>query len=310
VLLLAGGGVAAYLLTRPTNHVVPTVDGESVTTAEAAVADAGFAFTVVRQPDHQPAGTVFAQFPLGGTKAKAGSKVTLTVSDGPGNVTVPAVIGEPEAQAEEAIRTARLGVGAISQQNSSSVPSGNVISSAPVAGQSVPAGEKVNLIVSSGAPMKKVPNVVGQSQSAAKSALQSAGFQVTVSTEQTSSAPANNVISQNPSGGTQEPSGFTVSIVVAKALPKKTTVTVPDVKGDTPTQATSTLQAAGFAVTQASRNVTNSSQNGLVVSERPAANSTTKKGATVTITVGKYTATTTSTNTTTTSTSTTSTTGT
>ena len=39
------------------------------------------------------AGTVIGQDPLGGTKANKGSTVTLTVSHGPGNATVPSVVG-------------------------------------------------------------------------------------------------------------------------------------------------------------------------------------------------------------------------
>jgi serine/threonine-protein kinase len=251
-------------------------------------------------------GYVLTENPNGGSKADKGSTITLAVSNGPGNVTVPPVQGETLGQARQALEAVHLKVGTITPQHSGSVANNAVISSSPAAGQSVPPSSTVNLIVSSGAATKSVPDVVGQSQSSATSTLQGAGFQVTTSTLASSSATAGNVISQTPKAGSQASSGSTVALVIAKAQPKKkNTAAVPDVKGDTSAAATSTLQGAGFLVAQSSRDVTDPAKNGIVLSERPAASSNAKKGSTVTIVVGHYkppitTPTTTPTNTTTT----------
>ena len=65
---------------------------------------------------------------------------------------VPTVVGLSQAAAASAITTAGLVVGTITQQSSSTVPSGTVISQSPSAGASVVAGSVVNLVVSTGVP--------------------------------------------------------------------------------------------------------------------------------------------------------------
>jgi serine/threonine-protein kinase len=89
---------------------------------------------------------------------------------------------------------------------------------------------------------------------------------------------------------------------VAKAPP---TVAVPNVVGKTTGAANATLGAAGFPATQQPQTVTDKTQNGVVLSQNPAAGAQEKKGVTVTIVVGKYQAPTTPTTTTTTTTPTT-----
>jgi serine/threonine-protein kinase len=210
--------------------------------------------------------------------------VTLTVSSGPGDTTVPGVVGEPLAQAKRTIRAARLGIGRIVKQSSSQFAAGQVINTSPFAGQTPPVGTKVDLFVSSGPAKVAVPDVTGQTEDQAKSTLSGAGFQVTPTFQTSSTAAPNTVIGQNPTGGTPEVPGSTVTIVVAKA---PTTATVPDVRGDTVAAATSKLKQAGFTVTQRPKNVTDMAQNGIVLNQSPS-HGTAKKGSTVTITVGHY----------------------
>jgi eukaryotic-like serine/threonine-protein kinase len=287
VLLLAAGGALGYLLTRPKQVTVTPVVGEQLNIAQTQLQNAGFKVDPQYQRNGHPYGYVFGQSPNGGVKADKGSSVTLTVSSGPGNVQVPPVQGESVTQAKAALASSHLKAGTTTFASSNSIANGDVISSSPAAGASVAPGSAVDLTVSTGTPKVKVPNVVGQTQSDAKSTLQNAGFSVTSSTQTTSSTTAGDVVSQSPSGGSEAASGSTVALVIAKAPPKKTTVTVPDVKGDTQTAATSTLQGAGLLVATAFKTVTNAAKNGIVLSERPSAHSSAKKGSTVTITVGQ-----------------------
>jgi eukaryotic-like serine/threonine-protein kinase len=283
-LLLAGGGVAAYLLTRPKQVVVPAVVGEQIGIARTQLTNAGFNVhenTPERNP--HPAGYVFAQSPGGGGKADKGSTVTLTVSSGPGNVAVPGVIGEPLKNAENLIKRAGLKVGNVHRQSSTTIPSGDVVSTSPNAGTSVPVRTSIEIFISSGKPLVKVPDVTNQSQSSAKSALRNAGFQVQTTTQTSTSAKAGTVISQNPSGGTQAPSGSTVSLVIAKAPP---TANVPNVVNQSQQAATSTLKGAGFKVS-VSKQVSSTVAAGNVISQSPSANSSATKGSTVTIVVAK-----------------------
>ena len=285
-LLIAGGAVAAYLLTRPTPKVtVPNVVGEQLGTASGVLQNAGFTVGVIDVTSLRPSGTVIREDPPGGTKAPKGSKVTLTVSSGPGSAVLPGVIGDPLAQAEATIRAAHFKVGRVSRQSSGTYASGQVISTDPPAGSSLPVGTKIDLFVSSGPPKVAVPDVTGEAEAQARSTLTGAGFTVHVTPQTTSSAAAGTVLSESPAGGTQVPQGSTVMIAVAKA---PSTVTVPNVHGQTAADATRTLKHAGFQVAQQQKDVTNKSQNGIVLSESPRHGTTAKKGSTVTITVGHY----------------------
>jgi serine/threonine-protein kinase len=145
----------------------------------------------------------------------------------------------------------------------------------------------VALYISSGKPMVTVPNVVGQSESAAKSQLTNAGFVVTTTSQTTTTAPDGNVIDQSPVANTRAASGSTVNLVIARA---PTTAQVPDVTGATARGAANQLRAAGFKVTQQTKPVTRQNKDGIVVGQQPKAGSTANKGSTVTIIVGQFTA--------------------
>jgi eukaryotic-like serine/threonine-protein kinase len=302
VLLLLAGGAAAYLLTRPVQRVVPSVRGENINTAQTVLQNAGFAVSALYVASQQPSGTVIGENPAGGTKVDKGSTVTLTVSSGPGAVNVPSVVGESVKRAKQTLTKQGLKVGSTVQESSDQITAGDAIGTDPASGQSVPVGSTVTLLVSSG-PMKvAIPSVIGESQAQAKSDLEHAGFQVSTTTQTSSTATPGNVINQSPGGGTQAAPGTTVTIVVAQAPP---TASVPSVKGQSASAASSALQSAGFKVVRQTEKVKRQDRNGIVVAESPAGGSTAKKGSTVTITVGQYTPPTNTTPTTTTPTATT-----
>jgi len=161
-------------------------------------------------------------------------------------------------------------------QNSSSVKPNIVISSNPQEGNNVPANTTVTLFVSKGQAPVAVPNVVGQQQDQAASTLQSKGFKVDTKTDPTSSSPAGQVISQNPSGGTAAP-GATITITVSGGA-----VSVPSVVGDSQQTASQVLTTAGFQVSVQQGSGPAQYANGTVFSQQPASGPATK-GSTVTI---------------------------
>jgi serine/threonine-protein kinase len=284
--LLLAGGASAYFLTRTTKKViVPNVINQPLQTARTILQNEGFQISVTQQPSTQPTQTVIGEIPVGGTRVAQGSTVSLTVSSGPASVNVPSVVGDPLAQARHAVTKAGLKVGRTISESSSTIADGSVVDTSPSAGQPVPAGSAITLVVSSGPPKVAVPDVTGQSEQAAKSAITSAGFKVgAVTPQQTSSTAAGNVVSQSPSGGTQATPGSTVDLVVAQA---PATTKVPGVTGKTAADATSALKAAGFNVAQTTKKVKDPSKNGIVLSQSPGGGSSANKGSTVTIVVGQ-----------------------
>jgi serine/threonine-protein kinase len=287
--LLLAGLAAAYVLTRPAQVKVPPVVRDTQPVATTILRNAGFVVSVTQQANSQAAGTVIGEIPTGGSKADKGSTVGLTVSSGPGPAAVPPLVGLTLAQARQELTAAHLKVGRIIYQSSSQFPAAGIVTASdPQAGQSPPVESQVVLFVSNGPPKVTVPDVTNQTEGQAKTSLHDQGFDnIAITTQPSTTVPAGTVISQSPGGGSQAATGTTVTLTVAET---PTTATVPPVKGDTAAVATSALQKAGFNATQTTKNVKKQSQDGIVQSETPGAGTTAKKGSTVTIVVGQYSA--------------------
>jgi beta-lactam-binding protein with PASTA domain/tRNA A-37 threonylcarbamoyl transferase component Bud32 len=189
---------------------------------------------------------------------------------------VPLVDNQPVATAQKEISDANLRSIVVDQDNNS-VQKGLVISSNPAQGNNVAVNTLVTLYVSAGASPVSVPDVVGQQETAAQSALQAKGFQVSVKPDPSSTQPSGTVIGQSPSGGTAAP-GSTVTITVSGGA-----TGVPSVVGDSQQTANQVLTTAGFAVTVQQGSGPAQYANGTVFDQQPAANSTEPKGTTITI---------------------------
>src|SRR5437016_426261 len=207
----------------------------------------------------------------------------------PPTVPVPNVVGQTQAAATSAISAAALTVGTVTQQSSTTVASGSVISESPAAGTSVASASAVNLVVSSGAPAPTqvaVPNVVGQTQAAATSAISGAGLTVGAVTQQSSTTVASgNVISESPAAGTSVASGAAVSLVVSSGAPAPGQVAVPNVVGQTQAAATSAISGAGFTVGAVAQESSTTVASGSVISQNPAAGADSASGSAVDLVV-------------------------
>ena len=275
---------AVLLLSCGKQTEVPDVVGQPVATAEKTLESKGFSTDRVLKSSSKAKGTVIAQDPEGGVKADDGSTVKLTVSSGPAIAVVPAVDGQGQNAARTALTDAKFKVKTV-QRASETVPSKHVIKTDPEGGTKAPVGSTVTMYVSTGKETGTVPNVVGQSVSDATTILKNAGFTTTTTTQVTSSVSAGTVISQDPVGQATAPVGSEVMLTVAKA---PTTVTVPNVVGQSESDATNTLEGAGFQVDTTDQDVDTPSQDGEVLSQSPSGKSQAKKGSTVTLTIGVF----------------------
>lgn len=201
---------------------VPNVVNQTQAAAATALTGVGLVVGTVTQQASAtvPAGRVSSQNPVAGVGVAAGSAVNLVVSTGPAptpgptTVTVPNIVGQTQAAATTAITTAGLVVGTVSQQSSTTVAAGSVISQTPGSGISVPGNSGVSFVVSTGA--VSVPNVVNMTQAAATTAITGAGLAVGNVTQQSSATVASgSVISQSPSSGSAVAAGSAVALVVS-----------------------------------------------------------------------------------------------
>jgi serine/threonine-protein kinase len=301
--LLAGLVVLAIVLLSSTKSVsVPAVTGQSEQAAGSALREAG----LIPMPSLAPSttvatGLVIAQTPSPGAVVKQGSHVRIVVSGGPASAPLIGVEGLTGAQALARLRKAGFRP-TTRAQSSASVPSGRVIGTEPSAGTELQVGSHVTVLVSSGPEAVHVPDVAGQSQSAAEATLTNAGLTLgSVSQQVSATQSPGTVLSQSPATGNSLPAGGKVNLTVAKA---PTEVTVPNVKGQNETAAAAALGSAGLVPKMTSTPITESAQVGIVLQQSPAAGAHARKGSTVTITVGVLGATTTPTTTPTTPTTT------
>ena len=227
-----------------------------------------------------PETLVISQNPAPGTRVAKQSVVTLTVSTGKPKTTVPTLVNLPLGQAQTDLANANLKV-TTKSVNSTRVPAGSVTSSSPAAGTPVLVGSLVTLYVSQGPRQIGVPSVVGEPYANAAGALQGANFKVT-RTDVPNAAPIGQVVSQTPAGGTSAAVNSTVTLTVSKG---PQLVGVPNVTQDDRGTATQLLQQAGFTVSVTPQDVTDPTQNGLVLAQDPTTGNL-PQGATVTITVG------------------------
>ena len=289
-LALAAIVLGVVLLTRPGTVTVPRVVGQSVQSASAELRAAGLKAGVERVESGRPVDQVLAQDPGGGDHAKDGSTVTLTVSAGPGQVQIPSVDGLSQKQATTALARAQLVVERVVRQADDTAPAGQVLGTSPAAGQTVDRGSDVTLIVSSGPKQVPVPDVVGLTQQQAQQTLGNRGFEVQVSEQGSDTAQPGTVLRQDPAAGAKADPNATVTIVVARAIP---TVDVPDLTGQSQTEASDTLTAAGLVPRVTLRDVTDPNQDGIVLDQRPAAGARLRTGGAVRLFVGRLRGTTT-----------------
>lgn len=266
---------------------VPNVVGMTQADAVRALQDAGYLLGDVSNgySSQVPVGRIAASSPPAGTKAKEGTKVALVINSGiSGNIKVPSVIGDTQANAETALKQIDL-VPVVAAAYSSTVTAGVVIAQVPSAGAMVSAGEQIVVQVSKGVAPKTVavPNVKGKTQSDATSAIQKAGLKAKVYSVYSDTVAKGKVIGQSPTGGTKVTSGTEVGIAVS--LGKGVgAVTVPNVVGKKESDAVNAMNSAGLKP-KVYRQYSDTVAKGVVSAQLPAAGTTTGKGAEVAVVV-------------------------
>jgi serine/threonine-protein kinase len=283
-LLLLALVAAGLIFASESNKVaVPGVIGTPVGQARTFLEQRGFQVNVDRKKSEQPLDQVIEQDPAAGDKAKEGSTVNLTVSDGPPDEVIPDVEGLPLKQALNTLRKAGFQTD-INEESSDTVKKGIVIGTTPQGGTLLGAGDRVTVDVSSGPPRFAVPNLIGLDQDAAETALEDKDL-VPVVQEQESDQPEGKVFQQDPAPNTQASKGDRVTITVSKG---PGAVSVPDTVGLTRGDARGELQQAGFNVEVRTRDATDPADDDIVLDQRPGHGTQLKKGRTVIIYVGQY----------------------
>ena len=218
--------------------VVPRVVGLHGDQAILALRRAKLDVETVARASTQPDGIVIDQRPAGGDHARPGTTVQIEVSHQSASgattttttggsptpaqkVLMPRLVGLSLSSATQ--RLHQLGLGTDVQKISSSQTAGTVLAQVPVAGAQLRRGMTVTLRVATAPPKVAVPDVAGQTASAARQQLTGAGFQVSV-VSQTVTDPSQDgvVVATSPTAGSSLVRGATVTITVGKLATDQT----------------------------------------------------------------------------------------
>jgi eukaryotic-like serine/threonine-protein kinase len=227
-----GNTVVLFVSKGPALVTVPSVVGQSKSSAEDQLRSAGLTSAEYLVHSGQPSGTVVAQKPNGGARVHPNSAVRLNVSIGPQPAYLQDVRGQSYEQAKATLEQAGFKV----QRDDvdSNQPAGTVIDESPAGGTQQPKGTTVTLSVSKGPTTTAVPSVRGDLRDDATATLQQAGFQVVVQQQDVTDPGSDGIVlRQNPAGGAQAKIGATVTITVGK-LVQTTTSTTPFPPGPPP----------------------------------------------------------------------------
>jgi beta-lactam-binding protein with PASTA domain len=288
VLAALAGGTWWYLASGPGAYTtVPTGLANQTDVSAIAVLDGAGLGHVVEKVNSRDvaAGLVLKSAPNEGSRIVKKGVVTLTVSLGPKMAQVPAVIGFALDKATAAITSAGLPLGTTLRQFDDITPKDQVLKVSKDAGTSVPDYTEIVLTVSDGPAPVAVPQEVGATKDVAVSDLKNAGLKSSVTEEFDGTVPAGTVVSQKPEQNTQAHRGDTIALVVSKGpemiqVPNVVLRPLKDL-----TEATNTLQAAGFQVSTIPGTIRIPGSKRYVFAQSPAPPALAPRGSTVTLTV-------------------------
>jgi len=211
-----GSEVALTVSDGPGTRAVPDVEGLTRERARSRLRAAGFRVRERREASAEvDDGRVIRTLPPIGSEIEAGSTVTLVLSSGPEQVTVPSVTGRDVEEATDELEGAGLDVDVTREE--SEEEAGTVLSQDPAGGTAVDEGSTVRLTVAEEPEDVEVPDVDGDAEDEAIATLSGAGLEVDVERVTVDRPSQDGVVqSQSPPGGGRLERGEQVTIRVGR----------------------------------------------------------------------------------------------
>ena len=271
----------------PVSIAVPALDGLEKDLAFVTLQELNLK---VRQRDQisdaLPAGLIIGTDPASGTLMQPGDFVTVIVSTGPQEFTLPNVVGDTEESGRSRIAANGFVVGFVTYARSETVDDGVVIRQTPAPG-SADQGTIVDLEVSTGPFALTMPEVVGLAQESALRTLADQAFDnVEVIEEFSPDVLEGFVIRTMPVTGQLVPRGNTVQVFVSKG-PEP--FVLPSLIGMSESEARDSLSALGLILVVGEPiDVTAASGlNGVMASQEPQGSNSVVIGDEVTVSIGQ-----------------------
>ena len=280
------GGIAFALMSGGGDDkdkiAVPSVVGQTVDEATAAIEEAGFELGKVEESfdDKVESGKVISQDPKGDSKQAKGTKINLTVSKGVQEITVPDLTGMTADQAQKALTASGLKYAKGAAEYSDTVEKDHVARQDIAAGENVAKDTVVTYYLSLGSEGIEVPNVVGMSRGNAVTTLNNAGLIVDTDnyTYEASDQPEGTVLAQTPAAGSKLQKDGLVALTLSKGPEKKTFSVAVNANGGGKISASASSVTEGDSVT-----ITITPDSGYEVASASGLDDVPKSGGTFTI---------------------------
>jgi serine/threonine-protein kinase len=203
-------------------QTVPPIQGLSVESATQLLAPLGLQLVIfeVRNDPLVPLNQIITQDPLANEQVRSGSPISVVVSGGTGGSNIPNIEGQVSSAAEQLLKSSPYNfVVTITAEPSTTVEKGRAIRTDPVIGTPLPAGSPIALIVSSGSPTVVVPDVTGNTEGEAQTAINAAGLITEIKYQNVPAGDANDgrVISQSREAQSAVAPGTKITLVIGKS---------------------------------------------------------------------------------------------
>ena len=172
----------------------------------------------------------------------------------------------------------------VTEEYSDTYAKGLVMQQDPESDTELEEGKTIKLVVSKGQKIEdkvSVPDVRSKTKSGAQSELKAAGLKVSIKEAYSDDVAKGEVISQTPSHGSKVSKNTTVVITVSKGKKEDQTVSVPNLRYYTESEASQELQRFGLSLGSVLTEYSDSVEKGLVIRQRISSGSKVKKGTAV-----------------------------
>jgi eukaryotic-like serine/threonine-protein kinase len=142
-----GSTVMIFVSSGPKMVSVPDVLNQSESSARSELRAANLLVNVESEESELPEDTVIEQDPTPGSSVEEGEQVTIVLSEGPGDVSVPNVVGQSRESAVARLSALGLNIRIVEVETESQSEDGDVLDQVPSPGTNVPPGSDVTIDV-------------------------------------------------------------------------------------------------------------------------------------------------------------------
>lgn len=217
IICIIAAAMAGVFSSKPV--VVPDLTDQTLEAAQRMAEEVGFE---VEEGEHVfdneiAEGKISSQTPEANSTAKRGAVITVNISKGPQDGTIPDLEGMSREAAEQKLNKAGFKLGEVTTKPGER-DKGEVMKQSPNSGEVIAQGTAVDIVLSDGSLQKvKVPDLLGKDIEAARQALDDAGLSVgRISYGESNDFEENEVMWQEYGGGSRVQKNASVAIKISQ----------------------------------------------------------------------------------------------